>query len=176
MGINWRIRILLAVGSLAVIATSQLPAWELHSNDVPLTATLDSQTPELHYIVHAELRGPGPFVGLDGWVAVRLDVSPAQSISATTVEIHSLTHPDLMPTVTPVPATVTHSDSFIDAWLECSTDPCAEDFEVVIKRDASANPPPLEVTGYIEAYAGSSTDSKETPHDSEVVVSVTGPQ
>jgi hypothetical protein len=174
---KWSIRGLLVVGSVAVIATTTLPAWELWSNDVSITTvTLDSQTSELHYMVHAELRGPGPFPDLDGWVAARLDVSPSQPTSASTIEIRSITHPDLMPTITPVPGTVTHADAFMDAWLDCTGDPCAEDFEIVITRNASVNPPPLQVSGYVQAYAGSSKgESKEQPQDSEVVVSVTGP-
>ena len=175
---KWRTRGLLVVGSLAVIATSTIPAWELWSNDAPITTvTLDSQTPEAHYMVHAELRGPGPFEGLDGWVSARFDVSPAQTVASSTIEIRSITHPDVMPTITPVPGTVTHDDAFMDAWLDCAAgvDPCAEDYEVIVRRDATVNPPPLQVTGYIQAYAGSSTKSKETPQNSEVVVSVTGP-
>src|ERR1043165_8657674 len=108
MGMNWRVRGLLVIGSLSVIATSRLPDWQLTSNDVPIDGTLDSQTTELHYMVHAELRGPGPFEGLDGWVAARLDVSPPQAVSATTVELYSITHPDLIPTSTPGPAHITH--------------------------------------------------------------------
>ena len=170
---KWLIRGVIVVGSLAAIATSRLPAWELYSNDAPITSgTLDTQTAELHYMVHAELRGPGPFEGLDGWVAARLDVSPSQDNSVT-IEIRSITHPDVMPSSQQVP--VSHADVFMDAWLDCKADPCAEDFEVVIRRNAVLNPPPLQVTGYIQAFAGSNSDSTKEPQNSEVVVSVTGP-
>jgi hypothetical protein len=166
---KWRHRALVIVGSVAVIATSQMPAWELWSNEAPIAqVTLDNQTPQVRYAVHAELRGPGPFEGLDGWVAVHLDLS--QPTAITTIEIRSITHPDVMPTTTPA-----DTEAFMDAWLDCSSDPCAEDFEIAIRREPSANEIPLQVTGYIHAYANSSTGATETPKNSEIVVSVTGP-
>ena len=173
---TWPTRGLIVVGALAVIASAQIPAWELPSNDAAIApATLTNETPTLRYAVHAELRGPGPFEGLDGWVAARLDVSPAQPTAVTTIEIRSLTHPDVMPTMVMVPGTVAHSEAFMDAWLECVGDPCVEDFEVTIWRDPNLDIPPLEVTGYVDALAHGPNEAKTMPHDSEVVVSVEGP-
>jgi hypothetical protein len=172
---KWKIRGLLVVGCFAAIASSQIPAWELHDAKPFTTAKLDSQTTSLRYLVHAELRGPGPFEGLDGWVAARVDATPAQPTPITTIEIRSLTHPDVMPTTEMIPGTVSHTDVYLDAWLACTTDPCAEDYEVIISRDPTAELPPLDVTGEIEAYAGGPPETKTMPENSEVVVTVTGP-
>jgi hypothetical protein len=172
---KWRIRGLLIVGVLASVATSSVPDWELTSNDATYTSvTLTSEVPTAKYLIHAELRGPGPFPGIDGWVAARMNVAPAQSYAATTIEIRSLTHPEVMPVSSMVPANVTRNDVFMDAWLDCPGDPCAEDFEVTISRDPAATEP-FTVTGYTDAYANGDTDSKETPVNSEIVVTVTGP-
>jgi hypothetical protein len=175
-GMKWKTRGLLIGGVLASIATSQIPSWELWSNDAPITSTtLDNANPARTYLVHAELRGPGPFEGLEGWVAAHLDVSPEQSTELITIEIRSITHPDQMPTTSMVPANVTHDDVYLDAWLDCPADPCAEDYEVTIRRDPALDLPPLQVTGYMQAYAGGPPESKEQPQNSEVVVTVTGP-
>jgi len=172
---KWLIRMLIVLAALAAIASSQIPNWELHASEPMASATLDSQTTSLRYLVHAELRGPGPFEDLNGYVAARVDARPSQPTPITTIEIRSLTHPDEMPTTEMVPATVSHADVYLDAWLACTTDPCAEDYEVIISRDPTLELPPLDITGEIEAWAGGLTDTKTMPENSEVVVTVTGP-
>lgn len=174
MSMKWLTRMLIVVAGLAAIASSQVPAWQLTDTEAMTPAKLDSTSTTLRYLVHAELRGPGPFEGLDGWVAARVDASPAQPTSITKIEIRSLTHPDEM-TMGMVPATVSHTDVFLDAWLACTTDPCAEDYEIIISRDPGLDVPPLDVTGVIEAYAGGPPEAKTMPENSEVVVTVTGP-
>src|SRR5262245_28294420 len=97
-GMKWRRRGLVIAGLVASTASSQVPGWELWSDDASIApTTLTAQVPSVRYLVHAELRGPGPFEGLDGWVAARLNVAPSQSTPVTTIEIRSITRPDQMP-------------------------------------------------------------------------------
>ena len=169
---KWLTRLLIVLAGLAAIASSQSPAWQLTDSEVLAPTKLDNTSTTLRYLVHAELRGPGPFEGLDGWVAARIDASPAQPTAITKVEIRSLTHPDEM-VAQMVPATVGHTDVFLDAWLACTTDPCAEDYEIIISREPGLDLPPLDITGEIEAFAGGPSDAKTMPENSEVVITVT---
>lgn len=74
-----------------------------------------------------------------------------------------------------VPAGNTRWDVILDAWLECSGDPCAEDYEVTISRDPALDLGALDITGSIESVAGGPYEQKEPPPNTEVVVTVTGP-
>lgn len=166
--------VLIAAGVFASIATSQVPpAWSLSKQQDLTPSVIDSQTPVARYRVHAELHGPEPFAGLDGVLEAYLYVQARTASSGTaTIELDPLTHPDVMPASATVRVDSTLSNYIaIDAWLACQTDPCSEDFELVVRRDPTANLPPIDVHGYVLTMAWGS--QSPMPQGTSIDVTVT---
>jgi len=160
-------------GALASIATSKISGWSLSEQQVLQPLALDNATTSVRYLVHAELHGPEPFDGLDGRIEAFVYVKARAPSGATaTIELHSLTHPGIAPAIADV--TVTSPDVHyvpIDAWLACETDPCSEDFELIVHRDATADLPAIEISGWVQAFAqGTPT---EIPAGTSLVITAT---
>jgi hypothetical protein len=170
--------ILLAGGAIASIATSQVPpGWGIGTNQALDPAVIDDTTPTVRYQVHVELHGAEPITGLDGMVET--DVSFAARDGSTpsgSIELSSLTN-DVPPAtinygdVDPTTARERGISASLDAWLACTSDPCSEDFELVVHRDPGANLPALDIGGTVYASAGG-TDKVQPPNTS-VVLTVT---
>jgi hypothetical protein len=148
--------LLIVAGAFASIATSQVPpAWTLSQRGDLTAAVIDNQTPSVRFLVHTELHGAEPIPTLDGVLEANVLVS-AQTMAtgSATIELHSLTHPDVMPVTHTVGLNNKFSDYLsLDQWLACDVDPCIEEFEIVVQRDASADLPPLDVSGYVQTMA-----------------------
>jgi len=145
---------LIAVGAFASIATSKISGWSMSANQNLPPLVLDSQTPVARYLIHTELHGPEPFDGLDGTLEVNVFVRARVTSSASaTIEVHSLTHPDEAPTTmtTGVNDTFSHYLA-IQSFLACTTDPCSEDYEVVVQCEPAASLPQIDVSGDISSF------------------------
>jgi hypothetical protein len=173
----WRTRgptcALIIGGALASIATSKISGWARSEQQDLQPLVLDNATTSVRYRLHAELHGPDPFEGLDGNIETFVYVKArAPSGAIATIELHSLTHPDIAPTIADV--TVTSPEFHyvaIDAWLACETDPCSEDFELIVHRDATADLPAIEISGWVEAYAQGTP--AQIPAGTSVVITAT---
>jgi len=157
---RWFPRIVLVVGGLASIATSQAPNnWSVVDRELIPAGVINPQTASIKYPIRAELQGPGPYQYLDGVVSVLVDIDP-RTAPASMIEVRarmtSLTHPELPPEE--------QSVSFNDdgkhgiyvtfpAWTSCTVDPCIEDYQLEIIPGAIANPPIYDVTGTIDIDA-----------------------
>jgi hypothetical protein len=147
--------LLIAAGAFASIATSKLESWELSQpQDLPASA-IDSQTPSVRFLVHTELHGAEPIPTLGGILEVNISVKArAASSGSATIELQSLTHPDVAPVTHTVALNNTYSDYLsLAQWASCDVDPCVEDFEVVVERDPTADLPPIDVTGDLTTMA-----------------------
>jgi hypothetical protein len=166
--------LLIAGGAFASIATSAPPpAWDLSQDQLLTASVLDNQTPVVRYHVHADLHVPEPQTGLDGVLEVNLSVrARTMSGGSATLEIDSLTHPDVMPTKMDVGLNNTFNNYIaMDMWLDCTADPCSEDYEVLVQRDPTADLPPIDVGGHITAMAWASKGS--IPADAVLDLTVT---
>jgi hypothetical protein len=161
--------VLIAAGAAASIATSKIEQGWGTSEQVDVTASvIDNQTVSVTYLVHAELRGPGPYITLGGtlgaYVYVKQRTVPT-GVAAATIELRSLTHPD----VTPVTIDVGLDSPDIHyveipAWLACDGDPCAEDFELQIRRrDPADTLPTTDISGWVLSIADDSQAKQNTP-------------
>jgi hypothetical protein len=144
---------LITVGAFASIATSQVSGWSMSAPGTIPPLVLDNQTPVARYLIHTELHGPEPFEGLDGTLEVNVFVKLFVVNASATIEVHSLTHPDQMPTTVTTDVTSTFSHYLpIESFLECTTDPCSEDYEVVVQCDAAAILPQIDVSGNVSSF------------------------
>jgi hypothetical protein len=166
---------LIAAGVFASIATSQLPpGWSLSAEKDLTPSVIANQTSEARYLIHGELHGPEPFAGLNGVLEANVYVLARTPSSGTaTIEIHSLTHPDVIPTSTTVRInnTLPNYVSTPHAWLACETDPCSDDFELVVRRDPTADLSPIDVHGQVVIMAAGSQDPM--PAGTSVDITVT---
>lgn len=148
--------------------------WRRNAVQDLTPAVLDQQKPTVRYLVHAELHGPAPFEGLDGELRAIVAIAPRlppPTAASATIELHSLTHPEIAAATAPAPLTNLGGESLVlDAFLTCERDPCSEDFELVIHRDPLADLPLLDISGHVEAYAQGTT--KHAPDDRSVTVEV----
>lgn len=146
--------LLIAVGGFASIATSRPSGWSMSANGNLPPLVLDGQTSVARYLIHTELHGPEPFDGLDGTLEVNVVVrARVMSSASATIEVHSLTHPDEAPTTmtTGVNDTFSHYLA-IQSFLACTTDPCSEDYEVVVQCKPAAGLPQIDVSGNISSF------------------------
>src|SRR5512144_2233929 len=99
-----RARVLVVRGALvaavvASIATSVI-RWSLSADQTVPIQTLTNQVAELHYMIHAQLSGAGPFDGSSGMLTATVTLTP-QSPPPADITLHlkltSLTHPDQPP-------------------------------------------------------------------------------
>jgi hypothetical protein len=172
--------VLIAAGAAASIATSKVDNGWGTSTQADITASaIDNQTTSVKYLVHAELQGPGPYVALDGtltaFVYVKQRTVPT-GVAAATIELRSLTHPDIAPVTIDVglDSPDVHEVE-IPAWLLCSGDPCAEDYELEIRRrDPIDTLPTTDISGWVLSVA-KDPDAKSniTPSGTNLVVTVT---
>ncbi|HSD86575.1 MAG TPA: hypothetical protein VLB44_03640 [Kofleriaceae bacterium] len=165
---------------MASVATTAVN-WRFQQ-DQPLPAgTLSNQTPELHYMVHGELRGPGPFKTISGLllgdVVFAPQAWPAPDITLR-IRLTSLTHPDQPPIEHVVTFLSSQfgahqaSDSFdFEAWQGCTTGPCSEDFELTIARDAALDIPAIDATGSVRLDVYGTENN--APAGTELAVEVT---
>ena len=167
--------LLIVVGALASIATEGAEGWYAWTGAAMAMATLDDTTPQVRYLVHAELHGPGPYQGLYGWIEAQISATPVQTSNVVSIEIRSLTHPDQIPTTGGVYATRMIASVYLQAWLACDVDPCVEDFEVTIKRDPGLVLPPITITGTATSQLNGPSDQKEAPPGTSIDLTVTGP-
>jgi hypothetical protein len=81
------------------------------------------------------------------------------SSASATIEVHSLTHPDEAPTTmtTGVNDTFSHYLA-IQSFLACTTDPCSEDYEVVVQCKPAASLPQIDVSGDISSFGRPAVD------------------
>ncbi|HET7501897.1 MAG TPA: hypothetical protein VFK02_12860 [Kofleriaceae bacterium] len=144
----------IAVGGFASIATSKVSGWSMSANRNLPPLVLNSQTSLGRYLIHTELHGPEPFDGLDGTLEVNVVVRAREMSSArANIEVHSLTHPDEAPTTmtTGVNDTFSHYLA-IQSFLACTTDPCSEDYEVVVQCEPADSLPQIDVRGDISSF------------------------
>lgn len=147
--------LLIAAGAFASIATSKAPpAWTLSQEQDLTAAVIDTTTPAARYHVHVELHGPEPFVGLEGTLEAEIAVTARTTSSATaTIEIDSLTHPDVMPAKTSAGLNSTMTNYLAtDILLACESDPCVEDYELVVEPETT-DVPTIDVTGNVVVLA-----------------------
>lgn len=170
----------LCAAVVASVATTAVN-WNLQQDQPIPMGTLSNQTPELHYMVHGELRGPGPFKEIHGLllgdVVFAPQAWPAPDITLT-IRLTSLTHPDQPPIEHVVPFVSSQfgahqaSDSFdFDAWQGCSVGPCSEDFELTITRDAALDIPAIDASGSIRLDVYGTENN--APAGTELAVEVT---
>ena len=167
-------RLLIPIAALASIATQQATGWDDNVQlDIGAFA-LDQQLPSVRYAIHSELYGAGPSdAGFESRMHVNVYVSPAPSLPVT-YEVRGLTHPEQTASGT---AEIFDSHTgggttIISTFLECTTDPCAEDFELVINIDP-AETRALTISGYIIVHAEGSAEM--TPPGTDVIATLTGP-
>jgi len=166
------VRILLVAGVVASIATQQQSGWSIPNHYDVAAFTLSDQATEIHYLIHAELHGAGPFDGLLGSVQATIFMTPPAQVNGVTLELHGITHPDLQNDtgVAILKGSTNGSNLYVDAWLDCTTDPCVEDFELVIRR---ATVDPVEISGTI--WLLTEGDADAPPEGTDVTMTVTGP-
>ncbi len=167
-------KLLLCTGIFASIATSAPKRWRLDDNFELPVATLDQQTPRAHYLLHTELRGPGPFDGLGGSVLVQIGFGLRTQPSApfaVTLDLRSLTHPEETEVVPVTVAQTTSTVVGLEAWLGCTGDPCVEDFELFVSRPAGADVPIIDLTGVVTVDANG--DERDLPPGTSLVIVAT---
>ena len=169
---RWPLRVLLIVGVVASIATSQVEGWSQPKQADISPFTLNDQASEIRYLIHTELRGPGPYEGLRGSVQVNVYMTAPIPSMPVMVELHGITHPELQTDTgnALVKGSATGMNVSVDAWLECVTDPCVEDFELIIRRTTTE---PVEISGTM--FVLTQGDDPDLPEGTEVNMTVMGP-
>jgi len=164
---------LIAVGAFASIATSKLSGWSMQADGDFPRVVLDSQSPTARYLIHTELHGPEPFQGLMGTLEVNVFVQARAPTSANaTIEVRSLTHPDEMPNTMSTDVTSTFSHYVpIESFLDCTTDPCSEDYEVIVQCDPPVLLPVVDVSGNVRSFV--TGQPTQTPPGTSIDVTVT---
>ena len=163
---------LIVAGALASIATSKSPTDWTVADEVGISAaTLDDAEPLLRYTFRAERRGT--FTGEEeGYAQAWVQVVAGSAQHVVTAELRSLTHPDVMPATQSLPADEFQRFLVIDAFFACSSDPCVEDFELTVSRNAGSVLPAVTVQGSAAAYvSGAGTQ----PSDAAISVTTMGP-
>jgi hypothetical protein len=166
--------LLIAGGAVASIATSAPPpAWTLSQKQLLTASVIDNETPLVRYHVHADLHVPEPQTGLDGILEVNVSITArTPSAGSATLEIDSLTHPDVMPAKMDVGLNNSFTNYIsMDMWLDCTADPCSEDYELVVQRDPTADLPPIDISGDVTSLAWASKGS--IPADAVLDLTVT---
>lgn len=166
-------KLLIAVGALASIATQQASGWDDYQAHDLGSYALDRQLPSVRYTLHNELVGPGPFEGLDGLLQIDIYVTPAPTLPVK-VEVRGITHPEDQSAIGMASIFDSHMPRTLNipAWLACTTDPCAEDFEIIITLDP-AETASVTVSGHISVSASGSAD--DVPAGTDVTSILTGP-
>lgn len=170
------VRGVLVVGALASVATSQAPERWGESKDQSIAFQMDGATASKTYAIVGELRGPGPFVALEGLAQVYVRFSGAPSPNGNIkVTLRSLTDPNLMPDISVGDIVAGQSNFYLDlpAWTTCTEPPCDSAFELVFERDIAMGGPIVDVA--VTIYLDAAGDGYPTPRGTELVLSVTGP-
>ncbi|HSD86576.1 MAG TPA: hypothetical protein VLB44_03645, partial [Kofleriaceae bacterium] len=131
---------------------------------------------ELHYMIHAELTGAGPYDGSSGLLTGSITYTPQALADATFhAKLTSLTHPDLPPiddTIS-LASNMVVTDEYLDfqLWDGCAAAACSEDFELTITRDATVDLPAIDVGGTV--HVDVTGNKSKAPAGTALTVEVT---